>query len=94
MLIIGFSDRCLGRLVPFLRFLAVKNIETHKQDWKKRYVFLVTDLLDRYLAWRPIYINLISYITISIILNKLQYINTYCQLNYGIIIRKLLDATR
>ena len=46
--------------------------EIKKQDWKNTYLFLVTDRSDRYLAWRPEYINLIRYINISIIANKLQ----------------------
>ena len=47
-----------------------KNTETQKQDWKKTYLFLVTDRLDHYLACRPAYINLISYINMSIIVKS------------------------
>ena len=38
--------------------------------------------------------NLLSYINMSIISNDIQYINSYCQLKYGLLIRKLLDAKR
>ena len=31
-----------GHLVPYFRFLAFKNTETQKQDWKKTLIFLVT----------------------------------------------------
>ena len=69
----------LGSSVVFFGFWHWKNPETQKQDWKKTYLFLVTECSDHYLDYRPEYLNLISYITMSIILNKLQYINSYCQ---------------
>ena len=56
----------LERLVDFTE-LRPKKTKIQKLDWKKTYLFLVIDRLDRYLAWRPVYLNLISYITMSII---------------------------
>ena len=67
--------------------------ETQKQDQKKTYLFLVNYFLDRYLASRHVYLNLIIYITMSIIVNKIQQINSYFQLKYGLLFRKLLDTT-
>ena len=43
--------------------LCLKNPETQKQDWKKTYLFLVTDCSDGYLASRPASLNLITYVT-------------------------------
>ena len=71
----------------------LKNIETKIQDWKKTYVFLVTERSDRHLASRPVSLNLICCINMSILVNKLQYINSYCQLKYGLLILKSLIAT-
>ena len=62
----------LGRLIAFFDFRPLKTPETQKQDWKKTYLFLVTDHSDRYLSWRNVYLNLISYINMSIKVNKLQ----------------------
>ena len=45
----------LGRL--FFSDFRPKKTETQKQDWKKTYLFLVTDWSDPYLASRPVYIN-------------------------------------
>ena len=45
-------------------------------------LLLVTDCSDRYLSLRPVYLNLITHITISIIVNNIQYINSYFQLKY------------
>ena len=59
-------------LGSFFDFRPKKYLETQKQDWKKTYLFLVTDRLDRYLALRPIHLNLIIYITLSSIFNKLH----------------------
>ena len=56
----------------FFRFYTFKNPETQKQDWKKTYLFIVTDRSDRYLSSRPVYLNSIFCITISNIVNKLQ----------------------
>ena len=50
----------LERLVDFTE-LRPKKTKIQKLDWKKTYLFLVIDRLDRYLAWRPVYLNLISY---------------------------------
>ena len=62
----------LGHLVPFFDFRLFKNPETQKTGLEKTYLFLVTDRSDRYLAWILVHLNLISYITMSIIFNKLQ----------------------
>ena len=63
---IGCNFLCQAFRVPgclFSIFGLKKHTEAQKQDWKKTYLFLVTDILDRSLSWRPIYLNLISYIT-------------------------------
>ena len=65
-----------------------------KKWLEKTYLFIVTDRLDYYLASSNVYLNLIRYITMSVIVNKIEYINIYCQLKYGLLIRKSLDATR
>ena len=83
----------LGHLVAFSVFDLYKN-QKYKNGTGNDIHFLGTDRLDRYLACRPVYLYLISYITMLIIDNKLHSINSYCQLKYGILIRKLLDATR
>ena len=82
----------LGRLFAFLSS-TFNHRETKKQDWKNTQLFLVTDRLDRYLAWIPVHPIFISHITISIIVNNCQYINSSFQLKYCLLIRKLLDAT-
>ena len=50
----------------------LKITEIQKLNWKKTSLSLVTDRLDRYLASRPVYLNLIIYITMSIIVNELH----------------------
>ena len=56
----------------FFRVLTFKNSETQKQDQKKTDIFLVTNPSDSYLALRLVYLNSISYITMSIIVNNLH----------------------
>ena len=75
-------------------FFSLKHTQKHKNRTGKYIPFLVTDRLDRYLYWRPIYLNLINYITSSVIVNKLQYINSYFQLKYGLLIQKLINDMR
>ena len=72
--------------------LAFKNTETRKYDWKKTYIFLVTNRSDLYLSQKPVYLTLIRNITLSIIVNNIQYINSYCQLKYGLLIQKSLKC--
>ena len=50
-------------------FLVLKKPKTKKQDCMQTYLFLLTVGLDRYLSSRHAYINLIKYITMSIIDN-------------------------
>ena len=71
-----------------------KTLKYKNRTEKRHTLFIVIDSSDRYLAWRPVYVNLTSYITISVLVHKLQYINSYCQFKYGLLIRKLLDAER
>ena len=85
---------CYSASGCFFRILAKQKQKTQKQDWKKTYVFLVTERSDLYLSWRPINLNLIIYITMSIIVKNLEYINIYCQVKYGLLIKKSLSATR
>ena len=60
-----------GSLVSYFLFLAFK-IQKHKKRTGNRNTFLVTDHSDRYLASRPVYLNVIIYITMLITVNKLQ----------------------
>ena len=53
-------------------FLALKKPKTKKQDCVQTYLFILTVGLDRYLSSRHAYINLITYITMSIIDNDTQ----------------------
>ena len=89
----GSSSRILGVGLVFSIFGLKKNRNT-KTGLEIDIPFLVTDRSYRYLYSRPVYINLIIYINMSIIVNKLQYINSCCQLKYGLLIRKSLDAMR
>ena len=50
----------------------LKHTESQKQDWKNTFLFLLTDRLDRYLSCRPIYLNLIRYITMLILVNEIR----------------------
>ena len=72
----------------------LKKFRNTKKGLEKDIPFFVTDRSDLHLAYMPVYQNLVSYITMLIIVNNLQYINSYCKLKYVLIIRKLLDATR
>ena len=83
----------IGCLVAFSVFDLYKN-QKYKNGTGNNIHFLGTDRLYRYLACRPVYLYLISYITMLIIDNKLHSINSYCHLKYGLLIRKLLDITR
>ena len=71
-----------GCLVTYFKFLALKT-ETKKQDLKKDILFLMTDHLEQYLFQKPVIINLLTYITMSIKYNDIQYNNSYCKLKYG-----------
>ena len=65
----------------FLIFF-LKNRNT-KTGLEKAYLFIVNDCLYRYFASMLVYLNLITYITMSIIGNRLQYINSYFRLKIG-----------
>ena len=67
----------LGRLVAF-------SISDLKKTQNTKTGLVVTDRSDQYLAWNHVYLNLISYIYISMIADKLQSINSYWQLKYGL----------
>ena len=65
--ILGVLRVDLGRSVAFFNCWPLKNPETQKKDRKKGIIFLVTDHSYSYLALRPVYVNLINYISMLII---------------------------
>ena len=70
--VLSVSSIDLGPVVAFFDFRSYKKPVLQKQDWKKTYLFIVTNRSDRYLASRPEYVNYISNITILIIVHTLQ----------------------
>ena len=54
------------------RFLTLKKPRNTKIGVEKYIHFLVTDRSDLYLSYRTVHLNLISYINMLIIVNKLQ----------------------
>ena len=56
----------------FLIFGQKNNTDTQKQDWKNTYIFLVTNRLYLYLSSMPVHLDLITYITMLVIVNKIH----------------------
>ena len=69
LMVLHWSYRASGCLFSIF---GLKNTETKKIGLENMYLFLVTDRSDRYLAWSPVHLNLISYINMPIISNKIQ----------------------